>query len=292
MPTPRWPWWHRADGPDEFRIRELLRAIWDLHATYGLSSWLWRGQPNFEHDITPAVHTRVGPAGLDDDAVKGCTRDLIDAAKRASLDLHEGVKLPDLALLAMLQHHGAATPLLDVTFDPLVGLYMAVVSSVPEDEERDGVLFAVRRPSVTWPAYSSDKFEAVYDSLAAESVTMYSAPDVSERLRVQRGHFLIGRVAERFRTSIPLGIENPAIGLSSCWIWRFMAHRGEHGIIAPVPEIDVAVFRVFRRFKRPLRVWLEERSGLTPAFVLPTAWHRPHLDGFCASHSRSTSWRA
>lgn len=36
-------------------------------------------------------------------------------------------RLPDLALLALLQHHRAATPLMDVTLDPIVGLYMSVV---------------------------------------------------------------------------------------------------------------------------------------------------------------------
>src|SRR5579862_2925389 len=210
MGMPRWPWWHEAAGPDDYRIRELLRAVWDLHALYGQSTWLWRGQPNFEHDLTPAIHTRIHAGGLTDDRVMACTLDLLDAARAAQLDIHEGTRLPDLALLAMLQHHGAATPLLDVSLDPLVGLYMGAVSPHAIDDDKDGVLFAIKRPASTFPAFTSNGFVEVYEGLPVDSPVMYSAPDVSERLRIQRGHFLFSKVDSRFRTSIPLSIEHPA----------------------------------------------------------------------------------
>ncbi len=290
MPNPRFPWWHQQTGPDAYRIRELLRAIWDLHALYGQSTWLWRGQPNAKHDLTPAVHTRVLAGGLTDERVADCTDDLIEAARAAKLDLHEGACLPDLALLAMLQHHGAATPLLDVSLDPLVGLYMAVVSPNPDDDAKDGVLFAIRRPATTLPAFTSTEFATLYAALPVDAAVMYSAPDVSERLRIQRGHFLLANVHNGFRTSVPLTIENPAglNALTSAWIYTLMAARGNQG--QPAVTTDVGVFRVTAKFKGELRKWLEARSGLTPAFVLPTAWHRPHLDAFCAAHGRTTVW--
>lgn len=290
MPTSRWPWWHQGSGPDEYRIRELLRAVWDLHALYGQSTWLWRGQANYQHDLTPAVHTRVLSGGLDDDRVKACTIDLIDAARTARLDVHEGARLPDLALLGMLQHHGAATPLLDVSLDPLVGLYMAVVSPNPGDDDQDGTLFAIRRPSSAFPAFTSDEFDIVYDDLPGDVPVLYTAPDVSERLRIQRGHFLLTRVNSGFRTSIPVSVESPNDlgGLGNAWIYKVMAARGNQG--QPGVTSDIAVFRVTAKFKQQLRIWLEERSGLTPAFVLPTAWHRPHLDAFCSAHGRRTPW--
>ncbi len=290
MPTPKWPWWHESNGPDAYRIRELLRAVWDLHALYGQSTWLWRGQPNYEHDLTAAVHTRVVAGGLTDGRVKDCTVDLIDAARFAQLDLHEGTRLPDLALLAMLQHHGAATPLLDVSLDPLVGLYMAAVSSSPADDEQDGVLFAVRRPAQTIPAFMSGGFVEIYDDLPADAPVLYTAPDVSERLRIQRGHFLLAKADDRFRSTLPLAIESPHQlgGLANAWIYTLMAARGVQG--QPGVTSDVAVFRVTAKFKADIRTWLEARSGLTPDFVLPTAWHRPHLDRFCSAHGRHAAW--
>ncbi|MCG3124551.1 MAG: hypothetical protein GIKADHBN_03020 [Phycisphaerales bacterium] len=288
MPTPRWPWWHQTDGPDDYRIRELLRAVWDLHALYGQHTWLWRGQPNYAHDLTAGMHTRVAAGGLANERVVECTTDLIGAARDARLDLHEDARLPDLALLAMLQHHGAATPLLDVSLDPLVALYMAVVSPNPADDDNDGVLFAIRRPQSTLMAFDSGPFNEVYDQLPDDAAVLYTAPDVSERLRIQRGHFLLAKVADKFRTTLPLTIDNPSQGLANAWIYKLMAARGVQG--QPAVTSDVAVFRVTAKFKSALRVWLEARSGLTPAFVLPTAWHRPHLDAFCSAHGRGATW--
>ena len=210
----------------------------------------------------------------------------------AQLDIHEGTRLPDLALLAMLQHHGAATPLLDVSLDPLMGLYMAVVSPFPSDDTEDGVLFAIRRPEKIVPAFNSGKFEQIYDELPEDTAVLYAAPDVSERLRIQRGNFLLARVTKRFRTSLPLAIEEPRKlkKLENAWIHRLMEARGKRG--QPAVTSDVAVFRVTAKFKPALQKWLEDRSGLTPDFVLPTAWYQPHLDAFCTAHGRSTEWRS
>lgn len=288
MPTPRWPWWHQTDGPDDYRIRELLRAVWDLHTLYGQHTWLWRGQPNYTHDLTAGIHTRVAAGGLANECVVECTTDLIGAARDARLDLHEDARLPDLALLAMLQHHGAATPLLDVSLDPLVALYMAVVSPNPADDDNDGVLFAIRRPQSTLMAFDSGPFNEVYNQLPDDAAVLYTAPDVSERLRIQRGHFLLAKVADKFRTTLPLTIDNPSQGLANVWIYKLMAAWGVQG--QPAVTSDVAVFRVTAKFKSALRGRLEARSGLTPAFVLPTAWHRPHLDAFCSAHGRGATW--
>ena len=258
---------------------------------YGQTIWLWRGQPNFGHDLTPAVHTRIEAGGLTDDRVVACTNDLIEAARTARLDIHEGTRLPDLALLAMLQHHGAATPLLDVSLDPLIGLYMAVVSATQTDDNEDGVLFAIRRPASVFSSFVSEPFDEVYEDLDSDTPVMYSAPNVSERLAIQRGHFLLAKVDKRFRTSIPLTIESPAQlhGIGNAWIYRLMAARGQQGT-HPAAASNVAVFRVAKQFKPALKRWLEERSGLTPSFVLPAAWHRPHLDAFCMAHGRATLW--
>ena len=144
----KWSWWASPAGPDQYMIRELLRAVWDLHAMYGEDSpWLWRGQASGTFALEPAMHTRVRRhATLDDANVWPFTTGLIEAARAADLDVHEGTTLPDLALLALLQHHGAATPLLDVTLDPVVGLYMAIVSPSRADDTKPGALFAIRRP--------------------------------------------------------------------------------------------------------------------------------------------------
>jgi hypothetical protein len=215
------------------------------------------------------------------------TRGLLGAARKAALDIHEGTRLPDLALLALLQHHGAATPLMDVSLDPVVGLYMAIVSPNPDDDKRPGALFAIRRPDRAISDFDSRSFEEVYTWIGDE-VSFYSAPDVSERLRIQRGHFLVGRVSTAStRVTVPLSTDPGTAGDN--WIGRRMSARGAHGPPPPATS-DVGVFRIAPSFKRAIRAWLEERSGLTRDFVFPTAWHQPHLERFAASHGRRASF--
>lgn len=258
-----------------------------LHAMYGADEpWLWRGQPNGAHGLEPAIHTRIrSQHTLEDEHVVHYTVGLLEAARGASLDVHEGMTLPDMALLALLQHHGAATPLLDVSLDPIVALYMATVSPNLADDARDGALFAIHKPSHAISDFDSRPFSEIY-GLAADGVALYSAPDVSERLRIQRGHFLLGGVSNAdSRVTIPLALD-PRKPVKSSWIWTRMDKRGSKGPPPPATS-DVAVFRVPARFKARLRTWLEDRSGLTRDFVYPTPWHQPHLDRFAMSHSRT-----
>lgn len=286
----RWAWWHQGTGPDDYRIRELLRAVWDLHAMYGVDEpWLWRGQANAAFNLEPGLHTRVRTnSTLDDAQVVHFTRGLLDAARSAELDRHEGTRLPDLALLALLQHHRAATPLMDVTLDPIVGLYMSVVSPDPNDDDKDGVLFAIRRPSTEISDFDSRDFPQVYASIQG-GVALYSAPDVSERLRIQRGHFLLGSVSEDdARVTIPLSLDG-ASSRKESWVWKRMNKRGESGKV-PAATSDVAVFRIASKFKADLRQWLEARSGLTADFIYPTPWHQPHLERFASSHGRLSAF--
>jgi hypothetical protein len=253
---------------------------------YGVDEpWLWRGQANGSFCLEPGMHTRVrNNYELNDEQVINFTKGLIKAARGAELDRHEGTKLPDMALLALLQHHRAATPLMDVTLDPMIGLYMAVVSPDPSDDDKDGALFAIRRPHREIGDFDSRNFEGIYASLGDE-VALYSAPDVSERLRIQRGHFLLGPFSdEDSRVTIPLSID-PRTPIKDSWVWKRMEKRGAPGPVSPAGK-DVAVFRITANFKAKLKQWLEDRSGLTPDFIYPTPWHQPHLERFAASHGR------
>lgn len=257
---------------------------------YGVDEpWLWRGQANAGFNLEPGMHTRTRRnASLDDSEVISFTKGLLDAARDAELDRHEETRLPDLALLALLQHHRAATPLMDVTLDPIVGLYMAVVSPAAEDDAEDGVLFAIRRPATEISDFDSRDFAQVYAGLRGQT-TLYSAPDVSERLRIQRGHFLLGPVStDDDRVTIPLSLD-PASSPKDSWIWKRMDKRGESGKV-PTATSDVAVFRIASKFKANLRRWLEARSGLTADFIYPTPWHQPHLERFASSHGRTSGF--
>lgn len=201
--------------------------------------------------------------------------------------MHEAAALPDFALLAQLQHHGAATPLLDVSLDPLVALYMAVVSPNAQDDDGDGVVFAIKKHEGTDTSgiepFDTRSFEDIYQALPHDRAVFYRAPDVSDRLRIQRGYFLVSRLDERHpKVTIHLSIDED---LQGAWINKRMDARGVKGPQPPATS-DVAAFRVPRKLKPRLRGWLEERTGLSRDFVYPTVWHQPHHEAFAKSQGR------
>jgi FRG domain len=72
---------------------------------------------------------RGSPERLEDE-VQGYETQLLYNARLAGHGHHEGRQLGDLELLAMLQHHGAATRLLDFTENLLVAAWFACQAHV------------------------------------------------------------------------------------------------------------------------------------------------------------------
>jgi hypothetical protein len=288
-----WETWEPGPSTIASDVRSFIRAVMGLHSTFSEEIWLWRGQADASFAFEPAMHTRIRrtPAlALDEMNVRWATRQLIELARDRRLDRIEDLQLPDLALLAHLQHHGAATPLLDVTVDPFVAMWMVVHAGPAEAgalDDRTGLLFGIRRPpeercidSLDSRPYW-DEVEADLSSSLPRSLHWYRPPDVSERLRIQRGSFLVGPLSGTGNVTVPVTFDQ-----GDGWLATRVSQLGKQG--KPVlAKTELVAFKVRPAMKPELRTWLAERAGLTQEVVYPTPWHRPYLEEFCRAYGRS-----
>ena len=123
--------------------------------------------------------------------------ELIGPARTAGFDIEDGRIVPDLQLLAKLQHFGAATGLLDFTWNPLIALWFACESV--KDDERNGKVFVVNLNDQTnFERVSSHELsvEQIFGTLG-ERRPLYYEPivrsEASARIIGQRSVFVIGR---------------------------------------------------------------------------------------------------
>jgi hypothetical protein len=125
-----------SSGSDPIAVKiESLQDAFALHARYSTDKrWAFRGHADASWKIAP----KAGREGFDrvDDKV------VFDAWKRMAVAHHVTPVQDDWDWLAVAQHHGLATRLLDWTSNPLIALFFAAA----EYDDRDGAVIAVFFP--------------------------------------------------------------------------------------------------------------------------------------------------
>jgi hypothetical protein len=110
---------------------------------------------------------------------------LLESARAAGY----GRDIRDVELLGLLQHHGAATRLLDVSSDPMVAMWFAVENK--SLTKADGGLFAINISNATViDRTERRKWNEILDSLKPEKIGSYDPAGADERIKVQRGRFV------------------------------------------------------------------------------------------------------
>ncbi|GEM_PF-498916 len=136
--------------------------------------FLFRGLSNARWTLKPSVGRLIErPGDLPE-------RTFFESFKRASVPLLSGRPASDWQWLALAQHYGTPTRLLDWSETPLVALYFAVW----ENDELDGVVHVVPRPPDRPLDASVGPFEVT------ETVFFYPE-HVSPRIVAQRGLFTV-----------------------------------------------------------------------------------------------------
>jgi len=143
-PTP--PDWTRllaprvVEAPDEF-VRELtgITSRWE-RAGEKVRPW-FRGVPLASFLLEPSLLRRRASPDLGERDLRAAEGNLKHHFKAMGTRFFESLPSSDLELLAIMQHHGVPTRLLDWTENALIALYFAV---------REGRFLNVQEDAVVW----------------------------------------------------------------------------------------------------------------------------------------------
>lgn len=160
---------------------------------------LFRGQPNCDSDLIPSI----GRTGVNGKALISEERNMIKMAKYKLPTVFRR-DLEPIELLALLQHHGIPTRLLDVSANALVGLYFSCHGSV-ESESKDGEVLVFKSSDMDISSYSMiniicNSYRRVDDQSQEELAKLYEvskkpifvyAPSYSLRQNIQSGRYIL-----------------------------------------------------------------------------------------------------
>lgn len=250
----------------------LLQAVARISTYSSEARYVWRGQPDLFWGLNPGLVRRLqdrkrfrGP--ITESLLRGHEQQLLTSARAPGYGRQSG----DIELLAVLQHHGAATRLLDVSSDPMVAMWFAV-----EDQDRlgqDGVLFAINISKAQIIGGTERKaWTTILGNLAEGDVAYYEPPGADERIKVQRGRFVFSRLTgdEPRELSLPISLEDWTAEKRD----RFFAGGRDSG--RPVPP-SILALEIPHKIKPRLLSLLENSYGYTSETMYPD------LSGFAAA---------
>lgn len=136
------------------------------NATSRISTIVYHGVANLIWSLDTALFRRVSRyrrLSVGEAEVAREERVLLDGARRLQFDRRDGFEMSDLELLAVLQHQGAATRLLDVSFNAMISLWFATEDRT--QDEYDAGLFAF---DVTGRELSPARQDEPIEDLVAE----------------------------------------------------------------------------------------------------------------------------
>lgn len=228
------------------RINELFELIQDRDATKTYT--IYRGQREEEWLLLPKIDRvefeqyrkqQKWPREIHE-------KYILQAFRKGVRPFVSEVPKDEFELMALAQHHGLATKLLDWTTNPLVGLYFAV----EEPSDRNSVLWELTMPRLQAIITGEKPFDTkfyqelivepphVSPRIVAQSAlfTMHrSSDDISARISKGKGHLrkilIQGEARAELKKQLALlGITRQSLfpdldGLAAHTNWRFIVSR-------------------------------------------------------------------
>jgi hypothetical protein len=234
----------------------LLQAIGVISTYSAEARYVWRGQSDLDWDLSPGLVRRLqnyssANGSVTETQLLGHERQLLASARAAGYGRTSGRIIGDVELLAVLQHHGAATRLLDVSSDPMVAMWFAVEN--PYFFDKNGALFAINVSNAeTIDGTDRQSWPRILDRMEPGVIGFYAPPGADERIKVQRGRFIFSKLTgkESHELSLPIDIR----GWSPVRRDRFFGQARGSG--RPVPP-SILVLKIPRRTKSRLLRLLE-----------------------------------
>ncbi|GAB3470013.1 FRG domain-containing protein [Kineococcus endophyticus] len=111
-------WGIRISTPEE-----LFRLISHIALLSSDRTYAWRGQNDAAWPLTSSLIRQVEASGeVTEETLRARELKILEEARRWGLGRDLGASATDMHMLAVLQHHGVPTRLLDVTANPMTAL--------------------------------------------------------------------------------------------------------------------------------------------------------------------------
>lgn len=147
-----------------------------MHFSFARGQWVFRGHSDHRFELVPSV----ARSKFTHASVEEFEESIFTIFKREAKGYTSEVPHSEWEWLALAQHHGLPTRLLDWSYNPLTALYFAV-----EDESQiDGALFSLRAP------YCASKETLTSSPFKIARPEKYFPTIVSPRIKAQEGLFV------------------------------------------------------------------------------------------------------
>lgn len=211
------------ETPDKFN--QILEII-ECHSGDRRNLYMWRGQGDVSWPIHSSAYRRLLKEKRWEDApseqtMRDYERDLLLNAWHQGYGHENGRKLTDFELLAKLQHHGAATRLIDVSRNMLVALWFACRSQ----PDKTGILLGWHKSNIM--GLEGRPEQRVYNEIfgtswlekegLSVSPVVWQPPVVTKRIAAQSAQFLYSTICSDPMSSLVFKKEKGAfltIGLT------------------------------------------------------------------------------
>jgi len=240
------------------------------------AKYVWRGHASTEWVLQPRLHRHVARhlTNSDRNAVKAEEEKILEYARHNEWDYLGGRRRKHLEVLAILQHHGVPTRLLDVTRDPLVSMYFATEPALDSGgKEADGALIAIRDPG-SEVAQDGQMFKP-----SSAPYAVWDPPPIDPRIMSQRAEFVVPNTSLSNSAQgdpldptadIGIGLTKPRGELTGKSLSAYFSAYLDASKAGrpPTKAVNVAMLVIPAKMKTPLRDFLEA-SGVTTLRVYP-----------------------